>query len=197
MAKLLFQGHGSLRLRSKGGTVLYVDPYAGEGYDLPADIILVTHAHPDHTETGKCAKKSKCTVITYKEALKAGNYNAFNIEGVKIVAVAAGGNAGHSEDECVGFVLTIDDKKVYISGDTSYVENMNGLKHMKLDYALLCCDGVYNMDLEEAAKCAAIIAAKNTIPYHMKAGALFDAARAKAFKADHKIILEPGQEIVL
>ena len=25
------------------GTVVYVDPFAGEGYDLPADLVLVTH----------------------------------------------------------------------------------------------------------------------------------------------------------
>ena len=25
-----------------------MDPYAGEGYDLPANLILVSHGHPDH-----------------------------------------------------------------------------------------------------------------------------------------------------
>ena len=42
MAKLLYQGHGSMRLISEGGTVVYIDPFAGEGYDRPADLILVT-----------------------------------------------------------------------------------------------------------------------------------------------------------
>ena len=40
MAKLLWQGHGSFRLRASDGTVVYIDPYAGEGYSLPADGIL-------------------------------------------------------------------------------------------------------------------------------------------------------------
>ena len=31
MAKLLYQGHGSMRLISEGGTVVYIDPFAGEG----------------------------------------------------------------------------------------------------------------------------------------------------------------------
>ena len=48
MAKLYYQGHGSFRLTSQNGTVLYVDPYAGDGYLLPADYILVTHEHGDH-----------------------------------------------------------------------------------------------------------------------------------------------------
>jgi len=38
MAKLLFQGHGSFRITADDGRVIYVDPYAGEGYDLPADL---------------------------------------------------------------------------------------------------------------------------------------------------------------
>ncbi len=37
--KLLYQGHGSLRIVTSEGKVIYVDPYAGEGYDLPADLI--------------------------------------------------------------------------------------------------------------------------------------------------------------
>ena len=38
MAELLYQGHGSYRIVSNEGVVIYVDPYAGEGYDMPADI---------------------------------------------------------------------------------------------------------------------------------------------------------------
>ena len=48
MGKLFYQGHGSYRLVSDQGIVIYVDPFAGAGYDLPADIVLITHEHPDH-----------------------------------------------------------------------------------------------------------------------------------------------------
>ena len=48
MPKLLYQGHGSYRLTADDGRTIYVDPYAGGGYDLPADIILITHQHSDH-----------------------------------------------------------------------------------------------------------------------------------------------------
>ena len=33
MAKLLYQGHGSYRITTGEGKVIYVDPFAGEGYD--------------------------------------------------------------------------------------------------------------------------------------------------------------------
>ncbi|MBP5729041.1 MAG: MBL fold metallo-hydrolase, partial [Clostridia bacterium] len=45
--RLLFQGHGSLRIVTGEGKVIYIDPYSGQGYDLPADLILVTHGHQD------------------------------------------------------------------------------------------------------------------------------------------------------
>ena len=37
MAEILYQGHGSFRLTTSEGSVIYIDPYAGEGYDRPAD----------------------------------------------------------------------------------------------------------------------------------------------------------------
>ena len=39
--RLLYQGHGSLRIVTGEGKVIYVDPYAGDGYDLPADLIRI------------------------------------------------------------------------------------------------------------------------------------------------------------
>ena len=67
----------------------------------------------------------------------------------------------------------------------------------KLDYALLCCDGVYNMGLEEASECAELIAAKTSIPYHMKPGALFSREYAERFKAKSRRIVAAGEEIDL
>ncbi|MBQ9959178.1 MAG: MBL fold metallo-hydrolase, partial [Oscillospiraceae bacterium] len=70
MAKLYYQGHGSFRLESDGGKVIYLDPYAGDGYDLPADLILVTHAHEDHNCVHLIEKRAEgYTVITQNEAL--------------------------------------------------------------------------------------------------------------------------------
>ena len=38
-ARLLYQGQGSIRIVTPEGKVIYIDPYAGTGYDLPADLI--------------------------------------------------------------------------------------------------------------------------------------------------------------
>jgi hypothetical protein len=68
---------------------------------------------------------------------------------------------------------------------------------MELDYAILPGDGVYNMDIEEAAECARLIKAKHNIIVHLKPGELFDREKAEAWDAPDKIIVEPGQEIFL
>lgn len=98
MAKLLYQGHGSYRFTSNKGQVIYFDPYAGSGYDLAADSILVTHAHSDHNRTELCAKKPNCRIITHIEALAGGKHNSFNIDGIEIEAVEAA-NENHDSKE--------------------------------------------------------------------------------------------------
>ena len=76
MPKLLFQGHGSYRLTADDGRVIYVDPYAGKGYDLLADVILITHQHGDHNKIQLCRQKQGCRVITNAEALAGGKHNS-------------------------------------------------------------------------------------------------------------------------
>ena len=43
------------------------------------------------------------------------------------------------------YILTVDGKTVYFSGDTSRTSQMETMAAMKLDWALLPIDGIYNM----------------------------------------------------
>ena len=195
MPKLLFQGHSSYRITSDDGCVIYVDPYKGKGYDVPADMILITHQHHDHNKIHRCAQKEDCQIITNVEALEGGAYNSFDIKGINILAVEAC-NKMHNPKECVGYIITIDGVKIYSSGDTSKTAQMNSFAALDLDYALFCGDGIFNMGPVEAAECAIIIGAKHNILIHLKPGESIR-RKFKNWTAPNKLLVEPGEEIVL
>ena len=197
MPKLLYQGHGSFRLTSNDGAVVFIDPFMGTGYDAPADIILVTHQHEDHNQLGLITQKPDCTVISNVEALANGKHNTFSLNGMEIEAVEAGYNQGHSPEDCVGFIITVDGLKLYFCGDTSKTPQMATFPARELDYAFLCADGFYNMNLEEAAECSKLIGAKHNVPVHLKPGELFDREMAEQFNAPNRLIIEAGSEVEL
>jgi len=199
-AKLLYQGHASFRLVAKNGTVVYIDPFAGEGYDLPADIILVTHQHSDHNKIDLIKQNKGCVVISNEEALKDKKHNTFKIKGIKIESVEAK-NFQHHPSASVGYIITVDGISLYHAGDTSKTDQMSTLQDKNLNYAILPCDGVFNMNPEAAAECARIIGAQHNIPIHTgpfsgsKPAKLLDRTIAERFDAPNRLILEPGEEI--
>ena len=200
--RLKYLGQASLRIVTPENRVIYMDPYAGDAYDLPADLILVTHNHYDHCAVDRVKNRSAdCRIITHIEALENGDHQVFELPYVTVEAVEAGYNRFHNVRDCVGYVLTFSNGvKLYVSGDTSTTEQMADMAAMEIDYAFYCCDGVYNMGLEEAARCAELVGAKHNIPYHNDtsgSGEMFDRELAEQFEAPNWIIVSPGEELNL
>ncbi len=194
MAELLYQGHGSFRICTAEGAVIYVDPYAGEGYDREADLVLVTHEHYDHNQVDLVHLKADGKIYRAADFLKDGTYGSMTVCGVEIRSVEAY-NQNHPKDQCVGFLMKVDGKLLYLAGDTSETEEMKALAKEPIDYAFLPMDGIYNMDRKEAERCARIIGAAHTVPVHMKPGALFDEETAQAFQAEGKVVMRPGDTL--
>lgn len=206
MAQMLCQGHGSYRFTLDDGTVVYVDPFAGEGYDLPADLVLVTHEHFDHNQVQKMPHARGCEIIRAADVHpKPGEFLTLTSHGVRITAVQAY-NKNHSVDQCVGMVLEFDGVRFYASGDTSTTDDMRSgkLAAMAIDYAVFPGDGKYNMNVAEASECAKLVGARHSIPVHIApannpndSSKLFSMKRAKAFSAPGRIILQPGETLDL
>ena len=205
MTKMLYQGHGSYRFTLNDGTVVYVDPFAGTGYDVPADLILVTHEHPDHNQVDKMPHAAGCQVVRAADVHPAPDaYLTVESHGVQATAVQAC-NKNHPIDACVGFVLVFDDITFYASGDTSMTDDMRSgkLADMGIDYAVFPGDGFYNMDVAEASECARRVGARHSIPVHLvpvhdpNGAEIFDRTRAEAFQAPGRIIVEPGETLDL
>ena len=205
MTKMLYQGHGSYRLSADDGTVIYVDPALGEGYDVPADLIIVTHEHPDHTlRLPDIARAQDCVELHARDFVVGSERKTLEACGIKMTSVLAC-NKYHDPAECMGVVLEFDGLRFYAAGDTSTTDDMRSgrLAAMGLDYATFPADGFYNMDVPEACACAMLVAAKHSIPMHLvpvhdiNAAVLFDDEKAAAFDGPGKLVLQPGEEIEL
>ena len=199
--EILYMGQGSLRVVTETDKVIYIDPYAGE-YTLAADLILVTHEHFDHNAIERVKdRQPDCRIIRSRDAIIDGNHQTFELGYVRVEAVEAGFNRYHDVQNCVGYVLTFKNgQKVYVSGDTSITDQMSEMSKMKIDYAFLCTDGVYNMGNEEAVRAAEMIGARYNIPYHNSTtgnGEMFSIDAAEHFAAPNKVIVRPGETITI
>ncbi|MDD7483731.1 MAG: MBL fold metallo-hydrolase [Clostridia bacterium] len=197
MSKMLYQGHGSYRLTTRDGKTIYVDPYVGEGYDVPADLIVISHEHHDHNNLAIIRQQAPgCRILRPANMLVNGEYRTEEVQGITVRAVQAY-NGHHKKEECVGYILSFDGITFYASGDTSTTEDMAKMADLHLDYAVFPGDGIYNMDVQEASRCASLVNARHSIPVHLKPGALYDRQAAEQFQGPGRLLVAPGEEIEL
>lgn len=199
MARVLYQGHGSMRFTTDGGTVIYLDPFMGEGYDVPANLILVTHQHFDHNAVDLPARAEGCVVWQNADAHPTPDTWLTRAFGDVTVEAVQAKNANHDPAVCVGYVLTMDGVSVYCAGDTSRTPQMDELAARGLDYAFLPGDGIYNMDVAEAARCAALIGAAHSVPVHLNPMEPYGEAQARRFAelAPNALLIRPGEDVRL
>ncbi len=182
--------HASFQIKTSD-KVIYIDPSSKymkmKPKELePADLILVTHSHEDHCDPDMIKKIRQLGVPIIappdcKKPLKkagavwemsAGEFMA--VEGLKIRAVKAynvkrfrpDGKPFHPEGFGVGYILTIDEKRIYHAGDTDFIPQMELLGD--IDVALLPSGDTYTMNMEEAAEAAVVIDPVIAIPMHTK-----------------------------
>lgn len=174
--------HASLVIQGRDKTI-YVDPVGdAKSYaSLPKpDIILVTHMHQDHFDPAVIAavKKGGTDVIGPKnviDQLKYGkaleNGQKTTVQGVSIDAIPAHNLTAdrmkfHPKGRDNGYVLALDGKRIYISGDTEDTKEMRALKD--IDFAFICMNLPYTMSVEQAASAVLEMKPKVVTPYHYR-----------------------------
>jgi L-ascorbate metabolism protein UlaG (beta-lactamase superfamily) len=199
MVKLLYQGHASFRL-AVNNYITYIDPYAGEQYDEPADLILVTHQHYDHNQVELPARKHTCQLWQNMDSHPSKDVYLAKQFGPLEISATVACNKNHPIDQCVGYLIRTEGITLWFAGDTSYVPEMKTqMPKEHIDYAFLPGDGIFNMDIDEAARCANLIGAKNVTPIHLYPDHLYSDKLAHRFKdlADNCLLIRPGEEITL
>lgn len=195
MAKLLFIGHGSFKLKSNKGTTVYIDPFFDGDYSESADLVIITHEHFDHNKTELVKLNSGGLIKRSADFLVNDEYKSESFGDIKVTAVPAY-NKNHSAKNCVGYIVNIDGLNLYFAGDTSktdYMSTMSGI-----DYAFLPTDGIYNMDAEEATVCAEIIEAKYCVPVHTAPPeGEYNHSVAARFTPKNRLIIMQGEEKAL
>ncbi len=166
-------GHASFKISNS--KIIYIDPWKIKNNDK-ADLILITHEHYDHFSLADIQKLiGDNTIIVapeYAAPKIIGNVKTIrpreklNIKGIEIEAVRAyniNKKFHPIEKDYIGYIINLDNTKVYHSGDTDLIPEMRSIK---TDIALLPVGGTYTMTAEEAANAANIINPKVAIPMH-------------------------------
>lgn len=181
--EITFIGHGTLMF-TYNQTVIHVDPWSRltDYSTLPkADIILLTHDHPDHLDLSAIKElRTHATTIVMSKVCSGKvsggmvmeNGQTTPVGGVLIEAVPAY-NIVHMRSENVpfhpkgdgnGYVITFGDQRVYVAGDTENVPEMKSLKN--IDIAFLPMNLPYTMTPEMVADAAKAFRPRVLYPYH-------------------------------
>jgi len=174
-------GHASFRIKTRAG-VVYIDPYRVED-GPPADLILITHDHFDHFSRDDVLKLAgrRTTAIgpaTVIEQLKGRTISiapgeAVEVEELEVRALPAyntnkldsSGKPFHAREAgWVGFLLRDGARRIYHSGDTDVIPEMD--QAAGVDVALLPVSGTYVMSPQEAAEAARRIDPGVAVPMH-------------------------------
>ena len=172
--------HSSIRISKN--KVIYIDPFKIDKNYNDADIVFITHDHYDHYSEEDIDKViNENTIIIIPEELltkllrKGINRNAiitvetnekYMVQGIKIETIPAynTNKTFHpKENGWVGYIITLDDIKYYIAGDTDITEEN---RKVKCDVAFVPVGGTYIMDFKEAAQLINEIQPKIAVPIH-------------------------------
>jgi enterochelin esterase-like enzyme/L-ascorbate metabolism protein UlaG (beta-lactamase superfamily) len=175
--KIAFVGHGTLMF-DFAGKIIHIDPVSmmTDYSKMPkADLVLITHDHPDHLDPAsvQLIRKPDTQIILPQacasritDGTVMNNGDTKTIDGIKIEAVPAYNlvQSFHPKGNGNGYILTFGDKRVYVAGDTENIPELRDIKN--IDIAFLPMNLPFTMTPEMCAEAARVIKPKILYPYH-------------------------------
>ena len=195
----------AIKLTNDNGKIIYFDPFKlKRENEEKADYIFITHPHFDHfspedinkikvDETkiiGPTELKEKFLGLgfTQNDILLVEPNKQYEIDGIKFETIPAyniNKEFHKKEYNWVGYIVTINQKRIYIAGDT---DNTEEARNVQCDIAMVPIGGTYTMTWEEAVELIREIKPALAIPIHYKTIVGSD-EDAKEFKEELKEIV--------
>ena len=172
--------HNSIKIINNNLNI-YIDPFRIDVVSNDADIIFITHSHYDHFSIDDIMniKKDTTKIVSTKDTYKEiKNYfkdediiivepnKSYNILGINFSTVRAYNvNKEYHpiENDWIGYILNIDEKKYYIMGDTDVNEDNSNIE---CDVLFIPIGGKFTMYYKEAADYTNSINPSVVIPTH-------------------------------
>ena len=180
IASLVVNEQSSIRINAS--RILYFDPFNLPDEKHDADIVFLTHEHYDHFSAKDIEKASnEKTIFIFPRSMKQSILKldipesrvypmvpgqTALVSGIPIQAVAA---YNHSKpfhpksNGWLGYVVTVDDSRVYICGDT---DDTPEARAVKCDIVCVPVGGTYTMDAKQAADLVNFIKPRIAVPVH-------------------------------
>lgn len=228
MATITWFGHNCWSIESGRHTIL-LDPFLNDSPTAPvkadavkANCILLSHGHGDHVgDTIAIAKRTGATVITNFEV---GEWlKKKGVDGNRVIGMNPGGGisqpfgrvkftiAHHSSSMPDGtyggvpggFLLKLDDTRVYFACDTAAFLDMKMIGNGGLDLAVLPIGDLFTMGPDDSIDAVKLLNPKRVAPCHYNTwppiaqDAAAWADRVRSHTAAAPIVLEPGGQISL
>jgi len=178
--EITYLGHAGFRIDS--GVTVIVDPFltgnprAGMAADAigKADILLVTHSHPDHVgDSHAIAKRTGAVVVSVPEAAPSDEVTGIGmnfggtvtVKDIPITMVKAEHSVGGGDS--AGFVWKQGGRVLYHMGDTSLFSDMKLIGELyRPDVVFVPIGDHYTMNPEQAAMAVQWLKPKVAIPMH-------------------------------
>jgi len=224
--KVTWHGHATLSLDVNGQKVL-VDPFFSgnpacktNADNVEADYILITHAHGDHmADALPIAKRTGALVITnfeignwmianghsnvHQQHIGGGYYHPIGYIKLTIAFHGSSFNDGSYGGMPSGFLLNVDEKRIYIAGDTAVYSDMALIGRYGLDLAILPIGDNFTMGPDDALLAAKFLKAKTVMPYHYNTWPPIEqdcqtwSAQVRSETSSNVIVLDPEGSFTL
>ena len=176
--------HASIHIEYEGKEI-EIDPVTKLGNKtidysaMPkADYVFLTHEHGDHFDkealkqligdkTQLIANKRCAEMLGYGEIMVNGQSAIFNdiqVEAVPAYNISEGRTQFHPKGRDNGYILTIDELRIYIAGDTEDIPELQNIKD--IDIAFMPCNQPYTMTTEQLVRAAKTVKPRVLFPYH-------------------------------